>query len=184
MEFVTKEDLHVFCEAFVGFGCETSDHLIDVALFITTSLDKLRLLFGMKAGASMLVTAIILALIRVKCTVDGINIRLGPFDLDDTLEFLIVYLVCILMTILLGSHFWFTIAVCYNMRCENYGNLSATLLLLLVYKLYEPKPPGLLSRALIFVGLQSAPSPVLETIQVAMGLGIMLLGIIELRSLP
>ena len=126
---ISTEEAAAQLEELFGIRRDVSEGLLNLVLYVVTSLDQFHQVIEMRTGLIFLSFAIALAGIRAKLTVDGIQMTVGPFDLDDCLEVIVEYAVLMFMTLIYGSDLWIMIGVCYNLRNQKYTNLSFALVL-------------------------------------------------------
>ena len=181
---ISTEEAAAQLEELFGIRRDVSEGLLNLVLYVVTSLDQFHQVIEMRTGLIFLSFAIALAGIRAKLTVDGIQMTVGPFDLDDCLEVIVEYAVLMFMTLIYGSDLWIMIGVCYNLRNQKYTNLSFALVLVLLKKVYVVKRKlGWLARILIFLGIWHDVDPLADSVQLALGFFVMLYAIFDLRKI-
>ena len=163
---VSTQEIVQICDELLGAGCDYTEPLIDFALYICQSLDKLCTLFGMKANISLFILVCVLALIKTKLSINGYHYKCGPFDLDDVLEVVIEYLTYLLATIILGSSFWMTIHIIYGLFFQKYLILGVALIICYVSKVKIVKEANLFRRILMSFGFVEEINPYMELFQV------------------
>ena len=137
----------------------------------------------MKAGVSLLMIAVILALIKTKNNYCGIKMKIGPTDVDDILELLIEYLVYVVVTLMMGSQFWISCGIVYSLSTQKYVSLGCCLVLCWISKIKIVRELNLMTRILISCGLVNEVTPITELLQAFLGLGLLLFFIMDLRSI-